>query len=60
MEENVYRAFNGDGIIDGKRGSQRAIRIDFHPVNMSVYDGRWSIPTTYEVKSRLTRCMANS
>lgn len=40
---------NEEKVPDGKRSRQKVNRIDFHPVNTSVYDARWALPLTYEV-----------
>jgi len=55
MEAKEYRASNGDGVTDAKKIVQKTTKIEFHPINSSMYDGSWSIPSTYEVKSHLTQ-----
>jgi hypothetical protein len=56
VQEKAHQASDENGLADKKRSARKVNRIEFHPVNTSVYDGRWSIPSTYEVYRYPIQC----
>jgi hypothetical protein len=56
VQEKAHQASDEDGLAEKKKGARKVNRIEFHLVNTSVFDGRWLIPSTYEVYRYLIQC----